>query len=100
MSTHELQNRIETGSTGWISIHINDSQSSIDLRSGSGERVQGEPPLFAPVLCRVFERVQQTQVSLPERFPRLTVLAIAVVLLASALTAEFDCLRGAGYYWP
>lgn len=37
---------------------------------------------------------------LAERFPRLAFSVIALSLLISVLTAEFDYLRGAGYYWP
>lgn len=48
----------------------------------------------------LFALAQQTAAPLPERFPRLTFLAIALVLLISALTAEFEYLRCAGYSWP
>jgi hypothetical protein len=99
MPTQESQSRIETGKTNWIPIHINDGQSPADLPSGFGESPQQEIPWLASSY-HLFEHTQKMRAPLPERFPRLTFLAIAVALLAFALTAEFDYLRGAGYYWP
>ena len=99
MTNQKCQSHISTGNTGWISIHINDPQSPIDLPSGFGEHTRLEIP-SSPVLCRLFEHAEDAHIPLPERFPRLTFLAIAIALLASALTAEFDYLRGAGYFWP
>lgn len=50
--------------------------------------------------ARLFALAESSRAPLPERFPRLTFLAIALVLLISALTAEFEYLRVAGYSWP
>jgi len=100
MPIKESQGRIDTGTTGWISIPINDSQSPIELPSSYSEDPQWEMRMPAPAVCHLFEHTQNTYAPLPERFPRLTFLAIAVALLASALAAEFDYLHGAGYYWP
>ncbi|MGC1422523.1 MAG: hypothetical protein WA354_08410 [Terracidiphilus sp.] len=97
MPIQKSQSRIDTGETGWISIHINDSESPV---SGYGESPQMNAPLPEPAARHLFEYARQARVSFPERFPRLTLFAIAVVLLASALAAEFDYLHGAGYYWP
>lgn len=99
MPNQQRQSSIATGTTGSISIHINHSQPSIDLPSGFGEDPQKERPLLRPAVSNLFEHTQNTRASLAERFPRLTFLAIAIALLASVLTAEFDYLRGAGYYW-
>jgi hypothetical protein len=98
MPTQQSQRRIEKGNTGWIPIHINDGLSQADLPSSFGESRQHEMPL--PASSRLFEHTEKMQAPWPERFPRLTFFAIAVALLAFALTAEFDYLRGAGYYWP
>ena len=51
---------------------------------------------FAPL----FALSASSTAPFPERFPRLTFLVIALLLLVSALTAEFEYLRCAGYYWP
>jgi hypothetical protein len=100
MPTQQNQSCIETGNTGWISIHINDSQTPIDLSSSYNKDPQHEAPLLSPVIFHLFEHEGEIQAPFPERFPRLTFLAIAIALLASALAAEFDYLHGAGYYWP
>ncbi len=95
---HTLGNQdgcVQTGKTGWISIHINDSERV----SRSGDGPQGETMTIPPHLIHLFEHAETVPVPLPERFPRITFLAIAIALLLTALTAEFDYLRGAGYSW-
>ena len=83
---------IEAGRAGSISIHIN-------ANAGDSKATIAPLPTLAesPLL---FEYAKCSPPPLPERFPKLTFLAIAVALLVSALAAEFDYLRGAGYYWP
>jgi hypothetical protein len=48
----------------------------------------------------LFEFVANSPVTFAERFPRLMFCAVALALLLTAITAEIDCLRAAGYYWP
>ena len=48
----------------------------------------------------LFEFAGNAPATLAERFPRLTVCAVAVALTLATITAEIECLRGAGYYWP
>jgi hypothetical protein len=96
MPITELQGKsIKAGNTGWISIHINQSDDLL---------VEPAVPLDLKTeqedIPELFVRSQTIHTPLPERFPKLTFLAIAVALLLSALTAEFDYLRGAGYDWP
>ena len=55
-----------------------------------------EPNPGAPVL-HLFEYSQPE--SVPERFPRLTCLAIACGLIALSLIAEIDYLHSSGYFW-
>lgn len=47
---------------------------------------------------RLFE--QNLPASFAEQFPRLVFCTVAFSILLAAITAEIDCLRGAGYYWP
>ena len=101
MSTQMKQSSfLKAGNTGWSSIHLNDSEPRIGLPSGPGEGPQRRTQAYAAVECHLFEHAQQTPVSLPERFPRLTIFAITVVFFASVLMAEFDYFRSAGFYWP
>jgi len=80
----------------WISILPEKAEAghafSDEAKCEETSEEREAPPLFA-----LAERYRG---SLPERFPRLTFLAIAILLLISALTAELDYLRGAGYSWP
>lgn len=57
-------------------------------------RLEGEShPSF-----RLFE--QGIPLSFAEQFPGLFIFAVAASILVAAITAEIECLRGAGYYWP
>lgn len=88
---------VQTGTTGWISIRINEPDG---LPSHPGSGAQEEAKTIPPALIHLFEHAENVPLPLPERFPRLTFLALAIALLVTALTAEFDYLRGAGYFWP
>ncbi len=95
MLTGESQSsRIQTRSP----LSNSDPESPVD-RSFSDENLDRQSH-FSSAGRDLFASVCEVRTPLPERFPRLTFLAIAVALLAFALTAEFDYLRGAGYYWP
>jgi len=101
MPVQEDQNTcVKIGNTIRHPIHISDSEFTIDLPSGPGRGPQRGTQAYATAECSLFEHTQQTVASLPERFPRLTILAIALVFIAFVLLAEFDYLRSAGYYWP
>ena len=100
MPAHEIRkNCVLTGNTGWISIHIDDSATARNMPCSSAD-VLSQSRSLDPAGCIAFGQLKQTRTPLPERFPRLTLFAIALALLVSALTAEFDYLRSAGYYWP
>ncbi len=92
-------NRVKTGVTGWISILINEQEGAFDLPCDSGKGSMEQTKTNPPASIHLFEHVERTPVPLPERFPRLTLLTIALALLITALTAEFDYLRAAGYFW-
>lgn len=56
--------------------------------TGNGEASTG---------IRLFE--QSAPLSFAEQFPHLLIFAVAASILLAAITAEIDCLRGAGYFW-
>jgi autonomous glycyl radical cofactor GrcA len=87
---------VEVGISGWISIHINCEQSAIKLAPVK----DGLESTERAAVIRPYEGSEDEIVPLPERFPRLTFLVVALALLFSSLTAELDFLRGAGYYQP
>lgn len=104
MRADEKQNNsVNAVNTSFVPIHRNGDRDAAKSESQTKpealmadrnwDSVRGEvAPLFA--------LAQLSRTPLPERYPRLTFLAIAVLLLISALTAEFEYLRGAGYSWP
>ena len=68
----------------------------LTVESGKQEYVVRAPSDTA----MLFTLAARSRAPLPELYPRLTFLAIAFVLLISALTAEVEYLRVAGYSWP
>jgi hypothetical protein len=90
----------QTGTTGRTSIHISNSERGFHLQSELKEKAKDETKTTPPEQIHLFERAESEPLPLPERFPRLAFLAVAIALLVTALTAEFDYLRGAGYFWP
>lgn len=94
---------IETGETGWISSHRNNRDEHLIEAENRGKcdsaKTNLERKALAPEVGRLFAFAERSPVPLPERYPRLTFAAIALVLLISSLTAEFEYLRGAGYFW-
>ena len=62
----------------------------------STDSTPSEPNPNAPVL-HLFEYSQPE--SIPERFPRLTCLAIACGLTAASLITEIEYLHSSGYFW-
>jgi hypothetical protein len=92
--------RLQTGKTGCISIHTSDPERPLDQPSAPVDSLRGGAQTIPPALFHLFEHSERLPATLPERFPRLTFMAIAIALLVTALTAEFDYLRGAGYFWP
>lgn len=51
-------------------------------------------------LCgRLFEFAGNAPVTFADRFPLLTVSAVAVALVLATITTEIECLRASGYFW-
>ena len=83
--------------------HYTCVQSAVQSRqSTSPVSVAIEPPqINVPTIShdRLFEFAANAPVTLAERHPHLTVFAISVAVLLTAITAEIDCLTGSGYFW-
>jgi hypothetical protein len=80
---HKFSNPIETPANHQAPLW---HQPEIELQ----ENGKLSRPLFEQIL----------PASLAEQFPRLVFLSVAFSILLAVITAEIDCLRGAGYYWP
>lgn len=85
----------ETGDAGWISNQNDVRDYPADLLDVDDTATNSEPSTDGSL----FKMVYQSQGTLAERFPRLTVCAVALLILLTAVTAEIDCLRGSGYFW-
>ncbi len=83
--TQQYFNLVQTGKSSWVAVHVNPSTDT------TADSVSAPAGLFA--------RATGSRITLAERFPRLTIAMIALVLLAATLTTEVDLLRGAGFRW-
>ena len=48
---------------------------------------------------RLFEFAGNAPVTFADRFPLLTVSAVAAALVLVTITTEIECLRASGYFW-
>ena len=77
---------VRTGNSTWTAVHVDhlDAESSAP-RASDGDTVQ----LFSA----------SSRAAFAERFPRLTIAMISLVLFAVSITCEVEWLHQAGYYW-
>jgi hypothetical protein len=76
----------DEGSTLDSKISIPPSESTFLPNNPSGED-------------RGFAFCKLPRLTFAERFPRLTIAMIGLVLLVVSVNVEIDCLRGAGFHW-
>ena len=96
MSLQEQRRRVEqVADKNWISVHVTHEGKVIPRKHNSSQPGFSGPRGNAAGL---FEHAAGRP-TLSERFPRLTVVAIAVALVAFTVATEIEYLRVAGYYW-
>jgi hypothetical protein len=93
------RNTAKAADTSWISIHVTHEGQPIPRKPGSQQ--SGSPRLqeYASADGRLFRNAAEHPITFSERFPRLTVAAIAVALVAFTVVTEIEYLRVAGYDW-
>lgn len=85
-TTQQYFNLVQTGKSSWKAVLIID------------------PPVQTAneTICvpqELFGLAATTRMTFAERFPRVTIAAVAVALFAATLTMEVDLLRSAGFRW-
>jgi hypothetical protein len=93
------RNTAQAADTNWISIHVTHEGQVIPRKQSSQQ--SGSPRLheYAPAAGGLFQNAAEHPITFSERFPRLTVAAIAIALVAFTVVTEIEYLRVAGYYW-
>jgi hypothetical protein len=81
-----------------LSIRVVEPEDTSEdaLFQAQQNRVDESAALCGPL----FDFAGNAPATFAERFPRLTICAVALSLIMAAISVEIDCLRGAGYYWP
>ncbi|MGO9437840.1 MAG: hypothetical protein ACLPH3_23130 [Terracidiphilus sp.] len=96
MATSEQYfNLVRTSKSSWVAVPVNRSTASADSREPEAAILRNA----APIPGRLFARTVGSDVAFSERFPRLTIVMIAVALFTISVTAEVELLRHAGYFW-
>ncbi|MFZ0743012.1 MAG: hypothetical protein WAM85_01330 [Terracidiphilus sp.] len=84
-ATQQQFNLVQTGKSSWVAVHVNPPYVATTDSISTAESL--------------FGRAAMTRITFSERFPRLTIAMIALVLFAATVGAEVDVLRGAGFRW-
>jgi len=71
---------VQTGKSSWVAVRIQD-------------------PATSEAAEKLFVETVSSRPTFTERFPRLTIAMVAMVILAATLTTEVELLRGAGFFW-
>jgi hypothetical protein len=90
---------VRTSKSSWIAVPVNRSGSSADGTVYSREPEATILRNSAPAPGRLFAQSSAVRVAFTERYPRLTIALIAVVLFGISVTAEIELLRHSGYFW-
>jgi len=90
---------MKIGETGWVSVSINHDGQSLDRQTLIREAEAPSLRNYEQSTSRLFEHTADADITFSERFPRLTVAAIALVLVAFTVATEVEYLRVYGYYW-
>lgn len=93
-TSNQYFNLVQTGKSSWVAVHV-------DPPAGPKEPTQScaQPNRNAARRDAIFGDSAVGPATFSERFPRLTIAMIAVVMFAATLTTEIDVLKGAGFFW-
>lgn len=88
---------VQTGKSSWVAVHIEPQADSKEETQISASKQA--PNRNAVNQDAIFADSAVSSVTFSERFPRLTITMIALVMFAATLTTEIDVLKGAGFFW-
>ncbi len=76
---------VQTGKSSWKAVHVN---PPVEIKTDNSSNPES-----------LFKNTGALRMTLAERFPRLTIALIALVLFGVTLSTEIDLLRVAGFRW-
>ena len=98
-TTEQHFNLVRTSKSSWVAVHLSRSGPSADGNIYSRDSESTILRNSAPAPGRLFAQTATARGAFAERFPRLTIAMIALVLLAVTATAEIEWLHNAGFFW-
>lgn len=95
-TTEQYFTLVSTSKSSWVAVPAN--RSTQPAETASHNRHPDPAPLPSPpASLRLFAHVSTGHLAFFERYPRLTVAFIALVLLAASVTAEIEYLQQSGF---
>jgi hypothetical protein len=90
---------VKTSKSSWVAVRVNVEEPSIHRQIGSPEPLAGSHTDTKGTSTELFSQTAYASENLSERYPRLAIAIIALVIFAVSVTAEIEYLRQAGFSW-
>lgn len=84
---------VQTSCSSWVAVPVNRSQSA----DAKPQDVASTANALSDDAEQVLSVPQSAELSLSERFPRLAIAVIAILIFAVSVSAEIEYLRQSGY---
>ena len=88
---------VQTGKSSWVAVRINPTAGSKEQTPNDQESEKVKPNDAEQ--DGIFSDSTASRITFSERFPRLTIAMIALIMIGATVTTEVDLLRGAGFFW-
>ncbi len=89
---------VRTSKSSWIAVPSHQTAKAADgslyVREADAAKLRS-----SAVSGHLFGQASGVRTAFTERYPRLTIAAIAFALFSISVTAEVELLRHAGYFW-
>ncbi len=83
---------VRTSKSSWIAVPVDQSEKPSDAAASEAAALRNSAP-------HLFAQASGERAGFTERFPRLTITMIALLLFSVSIAAEVEMLRNAGYFW-
>ncbi|HEX3891222.1 MAG TPA: hypothetical protein VHW46_01505 [Terracidiphilus sp.] len=98
-ASEQYFNLVRTSKSSWVAVPAHQTAQAADGTLYVREPEAAILRSSSSPLQRLFAQASKGNSKFSERFPRLTILMIALTLFTVSVTAEIELLRHAGYFW-
>jgi hypothetical protein len=90
---------VKTSKSSWVAVRVNVEEPSNSNKIDNPEALSLPRVANEQSSTALFANTAQQREALSERFPRLAIAIIVLVIFAVSVTAEIEYLRQAGFTW-